>query len=32
MSKRYMANLEKVEKALGYQHRIPELRDVDSYL
>lgn len=32
MSKRFLKNLNKVEKALGYNHKLPELRDIDAYL
>jgi hypothetical protein len=32
MSSRFNKNLEKVEKALGFRHKLPELCDIDAYL
>jgi len=29
MSQRFLKNLAKVEKALGLQHRLPEIREID---
>lgn len=32
MCQRYIKNLQKMEKALGMRHQIPQLRDIDQYL
>ncbi|CAD8116452.1 unnamed protein product [Paramecium sonneborni] len=32
MSQRYLNNLVKIEQALGFKYKIPQLRDIDAYL
>ncbi|CAD8119160.1 unnamed protein product [Paramecium primaurelia] len=32
MSQRYLNNLVKIENALGFKYKIPQLRDIDAYL
>ncbi|CAD8057325.1 unnamed protein product [Paramecium sonneborni] len=32
MSQRYLRNLQKIENALGFKYKIPQLRDIDAYL
>lgn len=32
MSQRYIQKLEKVEHALGFKHKLPQLKDIDEYL
>ncbi|CAK82056.1 unnamed protein product (macronuclear) [Paramecium tetraurelia] len=32
LAKRYLKNLEKIEKALGFKYKVPQLNDIDAYL